>query len=332
MGTETGSLEQSAQNNGVSDGRPIVYISSALSTRESSTFDYFTSLVSNLVWSVQRILKKDLVVKVPETNITRPQIDLLDEVLDHREKYASMIIAPIESEEVRTLLNQRINSFDEYRKCPIFSIDKPVGIITEQNIEVPSVYADWYKGGYAAGEAAKKIFRKNPDLRDRKVLILKGLEGSEKRIQGFEDACRTSKIPMVIDVTEDPPIDFSREGALDRIIDEYSESLQEYSVIFACNDEMALGVREAILSLRQDDHSKVEQKTRFRILGFDGTNEFVRLQKKPGELYLHSTANVHVAKQALRLATIIERYNKDADKVKSAPKRFLSLIPPQMTS
>ena len=61
--------------------KPVVYISSPISLEETSSFDYFVSIINYLAKYVNSMLNSELIIKMPIGINTDNQISLLDYVI-----------------------------------------------------------------------------------------------------------------------------------------------------------------------------------------------------------------------------------------------------------
>ncbi|MBV7270698.1 sugar ABC transporter substrate-binding protein [Winogradskyella luteola] len=279
--------------------KPIVYISSAISLNSTSSFDYFVTIITELSRTFsEQGFNKELIIKVPKNNMSSPQLELFDEVIKNYEKYNAIIIAPTSSKyfskHLKSNYSNKIN--DIFKVCPIFTIDKYIKSKIN-NISIPYVTSDWELGGSLA---ANKAYQYLVNRDNKKILIVQGKEGSIPRINGFKkffDLRSSFPTPRITD-----KINFSREGAYEYLMDKYGKELDSFELFFCCNDEMALGAREALLELGISKEKK--------IIGFDGTLELKwHLNKKlQSQEHLFKTVDVRIQDQVKWLINSLKLY------------------------
>ncbi len=287
---------------------PVLYISSPIALSDTSSFDYFVSIINFLSLYVYTCLEKELIVKVPVSNNAMEQITQLERAIDSCEKedetYSAIIIAPMSSKDLKQHIKE---NFDKYKnvltKIPIYSIDKKVPKL-DNNFQLPYITGDWFTGGKLAGQAALEwIQRLDENKRKNKVLVVRGKEGSESRIRGFNQYLKDNASYVNIHKTK-VCLDYSREDAFNYLsTNKKRYNLNSYDVIFCCNDEMALGVRELLL------REKLSTKN-LAIIGFDATIEFEWL-KKYEQNHLYKTVNVMIEEQIKTLVTKIASFDLD---------------------
>jgi ABC-type sugar transport system substrate-binding protein len=98
---------------------------------------------------------------------------------------------------------------------------------------------------------------------------------------------------------ETPPVNYSRRGAFDAVIDVLRREagaarLISVDTVFACNDDMAIGTRRAITRLLSDGYQFPEPP---QIVGYDGISE-IREYLHAGDRYIAGTVDVQISEQA----------------------------------
>lgn len=318
--------EINPHNNLIFD-KPIVYISSNLegSNIETSSFDFFVHIV-NILSKESYSHNFDLIVKVP-TNSTPLQQDIIDRISIGIDKYYGIILAPNETNKlikpIRELL-KKINAADIH-SFPIITIDKYFHHRINKKV-IPYVSSDWERGGELAAEHFYKFFGNKNTI----IQILKGKEGSIPRIQGFQkkilqinttyfgNQCNSHDLKCDIRCLENCPykiviseeLDFSRESARRYVEDKITEICEKYMIngIFSCNDEMALGARDALMKITKKNLKYKD----IRIVGFDGINEVMKILDEDNEDFLIGTIDVKIREQVK--ATINYLINKPINK------------------
>jgi ABC-type sugar transport system substrate-binding protein len=286
--------------------KPIVYISSMLNNKKSSSFDFFVEIITCI--SEKLSLDYDLIVKIPSSSHPS-QVQLLEKILSQSESYGLFIIAPLKTIDVKNVIISKGIS------TPIITIDKFIEPFNlgESRIEIPFISSDWKEGGKHAAD----IFIEYFTLQDKvNILILEGLEGSQSRIDGFtqriketnKNECKKRKEPCIKCITNEnckfslvksKKLDFTRETAK-TYVKRFLQDSNSIDGIFACNDEMALGARDALLDLTQTN-----KKYKIKIVGFDGINEVKSILQNIEEDFLLGTIDVNVVKQVEHLISSI---------------------------
>ena len=298
--------------------KPIVYVSHPIALSQTSSFDYFVSIINHLAEDVQSELNKDLIVKIPSSKgmIEDEQLKILDKVLSEVDKYSAIIISPASSKDLKNHFESQIEIMQEiFEKIPVYTIDKKIDEL-ENGFQIPFVTGNWKQGGRLAGRACKVwLNSKRKEDRYNRVLIVRGKEGSEERIDGFTSYLKGSKVTIV---ETQELIAYSREAAYDHL-DEFKSNyeINEFDLIFCCNDEMALGVREFLIN------NKISpEKT--KIVGFDKTIEFAWLANHQSN-HLLKSVDVQLRNQIRILTTYLLKYNYTA--YLKNPKEFCHIEP-----
>jgi len=160
-----------------------------------------------------------------------------------------LILNPTDSEKSSDIV-ELANEFD----IPVITIDR--GVIRGE--VVSHITSDNYLGGVIAGEYLENILNSTGD-----IMLLEGILGTsanEDRINGIKEALKETAIKVVYQDTAE----FNREVAYELIMNN-KELLDEINAVFAANDEMALGVLDAVLEL---DRQVI-------IVGFDGNKDAI---------------------------------------------------------
>lgn len=137
---------------------------------------------------------------------------------------------------------------------PVIAIDRKF----QSGELVSQVTSNNYQGGYEAGNYLKSIFSS-----EKQLLILEGIESTTaniNRVKGISDALSGSHIKVQDSIIAN----FSRQEAYEKMTVVFQEGATP-DAVFAANDQMALGVLDAML----------EAKENIVIIGFDGTDEAI---------------------------------------------------------
>lgn len=326
---------------------PIVLISAPLSTGEAfktlekegimDGLDYFSVLVSELA---QRIHSqdRDLVLKVPAPRkVDDEQIKLFNRIIDRIDNYSGIIISPFSTD---SLKRQVIRFLEINKLFPICTIDKGFerhfkDFETRHVFVPPFVTCDNFQGGELAADCFIEYFKKKVINRP-KIGIIKGLEASEERIGGFikrlnNGLGKNSYMPKVSE-----PISYQRIPAIDatREILEYFENgsnrITQINSIFCCNDEMALGAREALIQYEYMLKAKgIQEKLNVKIVGFDGIRDVTYLIDKK-DRWILNTIDQMLPEQVRELITIMEEFIENPqgfiDKYKNKREKIFQKI------
>lgn len=297
--------------------RPVAFISSTLAYNDKDRtldgLDYFTNIVTKVTQQLhdQNI---DIVLKVPPysfrtggAQVVEEQMSLVKDVLARPDEYRGAIIAPFERDPLVDVLAK--SSKQSIHRFPIATIDK--ALLPKHNnrlrgklLQPPiTVENDGFFNGGLAGACAidciKLLEAKVGKVPSLHALVLMGLEGSAQRADGFTAALK-SKFGRNIRVSRTSPNEFTQkagqqfmEGAIARG--------EVCHVIFACNDELALGARKALneAEIAGKWQSPVGRPYPF-IIGFDGISDVSR-PVDSGDRWLLNTVNVNLPDQIAEL-------------------------------
>jgi len=139
---------------------------------------------------------------------------------------------------------------------PIITLDRSV----ERGKVVTHIASDNYSGGRLAGEFIESVIRP-----EDKLLLVEGIvdtTANKRRVDGINDYLR--EVDIVIDQTI--VANFNRQEAYELTV---GLDLDDIDLVFAANDEMALGVLDAM-----------REKNSFAVIvGFDGTDQAMQAIK-----------------------------------------------------
>ncbi len=160
----------------------------------------------------------------------------------------AIIVNPVDSDAVIT----SIENLNE-KEIPVITIDR-----TSNGGEVVShISSDNVLGGKLAGEYAIELLGGSGN-----VVILEGVPGASATIErgeGFE-----REIEGKLDVIDKQVANFDRVEGLSVMEDLISAHGEDIDLVFAHNDEMALGAQEALRSAGMED---------VYVIGFDATDD-----------------------------------------------------------
>ena len=288
------------------DNKPIAYISSPLiniDTSQTSSNDYFVQLLTLIVQKIHDVIDADVVVKLSKSTLTSSddQDRLIHEIFSRKEKYSGVILSPVNVSHAAQALKTHIRTLDEYKSLPIITIDKQ---ITEpvNDILIPSITSNWRNGGACAADLILRKLTSDDDSSPKNILYMPGLEGSAERIAGFTDELKDDRENRFT-LTGLPQADFTRETAKARFDAYLTRNKNDVDFVFACNDEMALGIRDAILEARVSN-TLIE---RTKVIGFDGTKEFTAAMDSENNDILLATVDVNLESQVDKLVQKIHK-------------------------
>lgn len=169
-----------------------------------------------------------------------------------------IIVNPVDSDAITT----SIQSLNE-KNIPVITVDRGAngGEI------VSHIASDNNLGGQLAGDYASELLGGKGN-----VVILEGIPGASATIErgeGFEKA-----IEGKLTVLDKQVANFDRVEALSVMEDLISAHGKDIQLVFAHNDEMALGAQEALRSAGMDD---------VYVIGFDATDD-AKTSIKAGEM------------------------------------------------
>ena len=283
----------------------IAFISSALSPEgadDRESFDFFAVLLSGIVRNAQTNGHR-VSVYVPQKHGPKisDQGDLIAEVLKSSFQFDAIVIAPFEIDTVKRELQKHVPAVisrdkgEVYVAKPLIFVDKMIDLADIQSsfsssFSVQNVTCSQYEGGYKAAGVLVKALAKLPGGRkNQKILILRGLQGDEQRVAGFNDFMSANASGVHVVEINSPKLNFTRPGARDWM-DEELEHLRHgrHSVfgkpngrtnwgIFATNDEMALGIRSVIAYEYQHIRDELAMSTQSsQEIGYNSTTDILK--------------------------------------------------------
>lgn len=249
--------------------KPVVFISSALSADghadTSKVFDFFVIVAARLSIDL-RHKDYEVILKVPRSqeNAAVDQNIFLEElynVEDLRSSYSGIVIAPFDTDASEKLLAALLRKNQKEGNIPIVTIDKKYKsaedgkLLNFPGISAPSyVICDAEAGGRLAATSLIKYYVNN-QRKHLVILIVTGLEGSQERVEGFNnriDEHRRSHRqfnPRIVYDNVKWNGGFDRQKTKEKILGNFEEIVAlGVNAMFCCNDEMALGIRDALVA------------------------------------------------------------------------------------
>lgn len=262
----------------------IAYVSSALSPEDRTdreSFDFFSLLLTGIAQRIHRA-EHEVAIYVPR-KINADDSDqkaLLEDVLRRATEYACIIVAPFKTGDVGSALVATYERMGKNASSPnlppIICIDKAL-IPTQWQTVIPKdkvplgVVCDNHRGGELAAQLLFSALKQSyPDMNHWRILILPGLEGGEQRRDGCASHLKSLGIPeQNITILTDHRLNFTRtnaerwaaeqlKNALDGSPNAFGNMKDDLAWgIFACNDEMALGIRNVVASLYTQERQEL---------------------------------------------------------------------------
>jgi len=296
----------------------VLFISQPLFKDEGEvdTLDYFCQMLASLAIHIDEVDNYDMVIKIPKSiDAWSDQVNFLIECKNNSKEYDLVIISPYDR---KRILEHIINLQKVNNKLNVFTIDKgytdkEFEQFSEGHVDPPKyIQADWEHGGELAAEKFIEYIVENHSDKQAncQILVVKGNDCHERENAFIEKIKKYSNMNSAFDAkTTQISGNFLRDTAYTEtknwILKNMSNIIAKplYGV-FACNDEMALGVRQAIIEIESE--SNPFQDYTPQIIGFDGIKDVV-LRIKENDKYLYGTINIKVDKQVKELVELIKR-------------------------
>jgi len=288
--------------------KPVVLICSALSSRNTMTgMDFFAVVAARL--SQNLASNYDLVIKVPfEDYNVASQNYLIQSVLERASEFSGIILVPIDTDSIKDEIIKFLKQKPDYPLCT-FDLGYSPDDKDFDGVPPPFVKVNGKHGGECAAEALDYYF-KNKRINAPCVYILKGMKSSEERISGFNNKI-ASLFKGAEKIFETRAIPWEREKAeyeVTSILELMKTSKLGYYVnaFFCCNDEMALGTRDALVKFEKNNKDYFNKNPRIKIVGFDGIRD-VTIHLDSKDPWIMNTVVVHLENQLQELAHKIEQ-------------------------
>ncbi len=225
-----------------------------------------------------------------------------DGIMKFKEKYPATVLLDVYPETAGTKVNQGFPDF---------------------------VGGDEVLGGELAAILAKRYLDEIAGKKCFRVLILIGrtTEWEMQRVNAFRESFKLGAWDIqenTFTVTND--LHYQKRKAREEIEARIANNdLSQFDLIYACNDEMAIGALEALEAAEVSSRGrKVPPKKTPKLIGYDGTPEMRRLIAA-GNPYILGTVDVNIEEQAssaiLRMSSLLRRGGGEGK---------LRLIPPRL--
>lgn len=266
--------------------------------------NFFARLVGEIV-TVSEENDFDVLIKMVKTEEDyriEPQLNLLHKLLREECDFDVMCIIPTSPEFTTNMVIELIEE-----RNVLIAIDvryEDISPFERKKIKPPPiVQVDNISGGRLASETLSKFFLKNR-IENPTVLTISGPVGlmhARDREKGFLDEFR--KIFPESKIIKLEPGDWFREKA-EKNFNNFLKlnKNKEINGIFAGNDEMALGIRKAIIKAKKRGDIEISQDV--KIMGFDNITEMQELIETEDE-YILGTIDQNLnlmAKELIKLA------------------------------
>jgi hypothetical protein len=309
---------------------PLTFISSPLALRTTNdSLAFFSLLVTEIVHQAQREnrLPMPVIVKIPEMetveNAEIEQKRILDGVLTEADSYRAIVIAPFQAAGLQSYVDRFRK---EHARYPLFTIDQCFGTkpwTTEydeaaraRDLIPGGVMCDWGQGGSRAADLLNDYFVE-VGVREPTVWLLTGTPGMEDREEGFERRLKElNPLAKTLHLTAK----FQQDRARDLFLENAKKLDYLPHGVFCTNDEMALGVRDALEEIKLHPEKRSERFKEvtdptfgIKIVGFDAIHDFtthISPREDPTVRHPHflNTINVRLREQARQLIDLIVEY------------------------
>lgn len=261
--------------------RRIAFLTSAIDEGDPfhSSFDYFASLTASVIDALQK--KYDISIKAPVGHMGTWRRDfpqLLEWIYENRDLFKDgIVISARDREETQHIVQKLVDDGGR-----VFTIDIDLPAVSHRG-NLQSIVPDNKDGGKQAARALWKYYKTLPDekrpLRPEFVVLTAG-GASVDREFGFRKEIEYQSQNKAT-ITPKDVREFTREGGIEWANAFIAKDWPNLVGIFACNDEIALGVRHVF------ERNGVLHPA--KIVGFDGIRDFtVALEYGPDRWLLNS--------------------------------------------
>ena len=259
----------------------------------------------------------DVAVWLPNRDFDpQNQEELLLAALKEKKRYSAVIFSPfiINSEDEDTLLDFLIKSQD--LNLILFDIDISDSVqqrLTNVGLGIPAcVKGDELEGGRLAAQATLD-YSYSRKLMNPKVVVFDRQLGESQRAHEYQQRLAQGNNGVKPTITRWLSTRYSRDEGFENALRELSGGEKQIDVIFATNDVSALGVRDAVIQLR---NRKPPLATRdLKIIGYDGIDEVNSLLQNPNEDLLLNSVDVRLPDQVGGIMWLVNQLVSDKQKV-----------------
>jgi ABC-type sugar transport system substrate-binding protein len=298
------------------EGRRVLFISSAISiTIKKPDFhssesimdglDFFSIMASQL--SIQLHHSSygylDMILKVPESKeVANHQLELLNYAFRNIGYYNGILISPFETDKLVAPLVKFMSSNKAFPVCTIDkSFENELLSFKNESLSLPPfVKGHGEENGAIAAQIIHNYLNKN-GITIPKIGIVEGLEASEERMKGFEKGMN-SFFPSGWHKDNIKEGRFQREAAKREVLN-YLRIRNDIDVFFCCNDEMALGTRDALIIMSRETGKNLHSK----IFGYDGIRDVTYFIESEDDWIL-GTIDVKLNDQVKEISKIVGEF------------------------
>lgn len=314
----------------------ILYISSSFSkiNRAIDIHDYFAAVFSELAIKLQEEYPAvEIVVKIPGNtlNPANEQIQFITDAIKSN-SFDCIVVSPVDIKSIYEKLNEWTSYLAQYK---LLFIDQ--GFVSEKIDEFdftslekpPYVQAKWQQGGQIAADAIINSLLVSK-VSCPHIVLVEGNIGSAERITGFKKTIETNYKDKIFPTYYTIRGDYKHDTAhseFKKYLLATIASKNHIDAIFCTNDEMALGIRLALVQL-SDEYSEVSKNIDGRlpiVCGFDGIKDATILIQND-DRYLKYTIAVNLDKQVEKLVDIITKAVVRKEKPKKNSNDYYSEI------
>lgn len=329
---------------------PIALISSALTSEgtdqdKGDTLPFFSLVVTDVVQeAAQAAFPMNVVVKIPRLGIgsrgiANSQRAILRTILADASRYRAIILNPFNPYDLLPFIRRFRERHPQY---PLFTIDQcfgapPWSAAQCDDGDLPAgVMCDWELGGKIA---AKMIIAHLAavDVKEPLLWIFTGITWTRAREDGFlrelEDEYG-SKVQH-----ETFQADFRQDEARNHVLRTWERTHLLPHAIFCTNDEMALGVHEALEQLSGRTRMSpaltgpdTDPTFGIKVVGFDAIHDVTTRISPPNDLspkvgtFFLNTVDVRIHEQANAVVGMVQNYLHDPHE---QPSPRIHLIKPK---
>ena len=284
----------------MSDVREILFLIPYRLTRP-----YFSSLYSECEYRIYAL--PNLILRVVWRCVTRETdefdaakvVEILERELTHSDRISLLVVTPTADR----ALTEGIAKTAKERNFPIIALSLPFQDSKPFDGRLPpTVHCNSKSGGTQLARAAGADFRSRwPHVKNPQVVLIPGelnRTDSDERLVEFESGLRAAG--FFPEETRLPHCYWQRDQARTAMLDYIKNAREKIHIVFAANDEMALGARDAVRLTFS------ELSARCLIYGYDAVSEVTSLIDQHDQ-NMRGTVEQDIVKMASELAAMIPR-------------------------
>ncbi len=221
-----------------------------------------------------------------------------------------VVVAPTESRRLTREVARTIGQVD--KTIPVIALTLPfrgVEAFREFGVSHPAcLVCHSERGTQELGKAAAREFGQR--RKSANVVLIRGARGradSYSRVRGFKEGLKSAGVKHRLLKLEPRFCDWKRDQAGKAFHDLVAKWQTRIDIVFAANDEMALGVRETIL--KSADATSRQWMEECRIYGFDAIPEMLSLVNC-GDRHVRGTVEQPSKEMANQLAYMVQNVRR----------------------